>query len=222
MDADLPFENRRGGGRSTPSLESLHLSGVPPHNPGRPSPVGSHWQPVDSVGAHPVAKGALPRNESTFIEVTSGSIGKKRKSSTTAGLVEATALGTKALVESIDKIRDSTQVAEERRSKDLADVTEKQLEYFRCWDRKINKTQKGLVQVISSLLHIMERSFAAQQRTSATAAVVNDGASPCHGEEASVGEASGIHPLRDDDNCIAVPTGSVGTDSSDSAGSKSI
>ena len=125
IDADLPFENRRGGGWSTPSLESLHISGVPAQNCGRSSPAASHRQPLGSIGAHPAAKEALPGNESTPIEVTSESTGKKRKSSAIAGLAEATASGTKALVEFIDKIRDSTQAAEERQSKDLADVTEK-------------------------------------------------------------------------------------------------
>jgi hypothetical protein len=82
----------------------------------------------------------MPRTENVPIEVSSGSTGKKHKSSTSTGLAEATASGTKALVESIDKIRDSTQAAEERHSKDVAEFTEKQLEYFRSRDRKINKT----------------------------------------------------------------------------------
>jgi hypothetical protein len=78
--------------------------------------------------------------ETAPIDVTSASTGKKRKTSASAGLAEATASGTKALVASIDKIRDSTEAAKEKRSKDLADVVEKQLEYFRLCDRKINKT----------------------------------------------------------------------------------
>lgn len=43
--------------------------------------------------------------------------------------------GTKALVESIKKIHESTLLVESKRSKDLAEVTEKQLEYFRCQDQ---------------------------------------------------------------------------------------
>jgi hypothetical protein len=104
----------------------------------------------------------MPGTENTPIEVSSGNTGKKRKSSIATGLAEATASGTKALMESIDKIQDSTQVAEERRSKDVAELTEKQLEYFRSRDRKINKMQKGLLQAISSLSQIMGRSFVTQ------------------------------------------------------------
>jgi hypothetical protein len=89
--------------------------------------------------------------EGTPIEVSSGSTGKKRKSSVAAGLAEVTASGTKALVDSIDKIRDLTQAVKNKRTKDLADIAEKQLEYFRCRDCKINKTQNGLVAAISSM-----------------------------------------------------------------------
>jgi hypothetical protein len=44
---------------------------------------------------------------------------------------------------------------ESKQLKDLAEVIVKQLEYFRCWDRKINKMQKGLVNAISGLFQIM-------------------------------------------------------------------
>jgi hypothetical protein len=107
--------------------------------------------------------------ETAPIDVTSASTGKKRKTSASAGLAEATASGTKALVASIDKIRDSTEAAEEKKSKDLVDVAVKQLEYFRFRDQKINKTQKGLVQAISSLSQMMGRSFVAQQARAGTA-----------------------------------------------------
>ena len=64
----------------------------------------------------------------------------------------------------------------------------------------------------------MGRSFAAQQRAFA---MVNDGARPWPGKEAGIGEASGVQAVQDDDNPATMPTGSVGTDSLDSAGSKS-
>jgi hypothetical protein len=112
------------------------------------------------------ANAAMPGTQSAPIEVTSSSTGKKRKTTNTAGLVEATASGTKALVQSIDKIRDSNLALEDKQSKDLATVTEKQLEYFRYRDWKIHKTQRRLVQAISSLSQMIGRSFAAQQATS--------------------------------------------------------
>lgn len=68
----------------------------------------------------------------TPIEVSSGSTGKKRKSSIAAGLAKVT--------ESINKIRDSSESFKDRRSKDMVDIVEKQLDYFRCQDCKINKT----------------------------------------------------------------------------------
>ena len=63
----------------------------------------------------------------TSIEVSSRSTRKKRKSSIAARLAEITSSGTKALVESINKIRDSTKSVEDMWSKDMADIAD---EYF--------------------------------------------------------------------------------------------
>jgi hypothetical protein len=92
-----------------------------------PGPVGGHIQSLIEIS-------------SFGIGVATGSTGKKRKQTSAQDLAEATTTGTKGLVESIDRIHDSSLLLEGKRSKDLSEVSEKQLEYFRCRDRKINKT----------------------------------------------------------------------------------
>ena len=82
----------------------------------------------------PAGNTIVPSIESTPIEVRSGSTGKKCKNFGTASLAKATASGTKALVAAIDKIRDSTEAVEDKRLKDVAMVSEKQLECFRYRD----------------------------------------------------------------------------------------
>jgi hypothetical protein len=72
---------------------------------------------VEAITGIPVGTAIGPGTESTPIEVSAGSTGKRRKTSGAAGLVEITVAGTKALVDSIDKIRDSTQAVEDKRSK---------------------------------------------------------------------------------------------------------
>jgi hypothetical protein len=148
-----PHEREQGVGQVA-SMDFLHMSDRPHLQRRMQTCTGTAADNVAAPGTKPA------------IEVSSGSTGKRRKTSGTAGLVEATTSGTKALVASIDKIQDSTEAVEEKRSKDLAVVAEKQLEYFRSRDRKINRTQKGLVHAISSLSQMMGRSFAAQQGTS--------------------------------------------------------
>lgn len=138
------------GGIGTINLSDTDDSHRAPPQP-RSVPASSESVPHGAARA--------PIEISSSAGTTACSTGKKRKSSTSQKLVEAQSDGNKAMVESIDKIHLTNLQIEEKRSKDLSTICDKQLEYFRVRDRQINKVQRGLVNAIAGLSQVMGRAL---------------------------------------------------------------
>jgi hypothetical protein len=78
-----------------------------------------------------------------------GNTGLKRKSTYAhKSLVEVIERGNVALVQSINRIHEANLQIEKKHVQTQEEMLQKQLEYFKFQDTKINKTQEGMVRAI--------------------------------------------------------------------------